>query len=108
MSVTSRVAAEVTARLKVEKPGEICPEAPDELANAMTDLGGNVVYVVLGLFAIATVISIGLILIGKSSNSQMLTRCGVGGLVGVVVLAVVWVTVPGIADTIIDTGCIGG
>lgn len=105
MTLTSYLAASLS--LPRAKPGPICPSAPAEMANAVSDLGGYVVYVVLALVGVTIAASVGLLLAGKASNSQMMTRSGAGGLLIVVVGAILWVTIPGIADGIIGTGCVG-
>lgn len=104
MNLTHHVGAVLT--LPAEKPGTMCPEAPTAMANAVNDLGGYVLYGVLALVAVTIAVSIGLLFAGKASNSQMMTRSGAGGLLVVLLGAILWVTVPGIADGIIGTGCI--
>jgi|JI9StandDraft_1071089.scaffolds.fasta_scaffold219275_2 hypothetical protein len=105
MNLTHHVGAVLT--LPAEKPGEICPDAPAAMADAVTDLGGYVLFAVLGLVAVTIAASIGLMFAGKAANSPAMTRTGAGGLLVVLLGGILWVTVPGIFDGIIGTGCIG-
>ena len=57
MTLTSYLAASLS--LPRAKPGPICPSAPAEMANAVSDLGGYVVYVVLALVGVTIAASVG-------------------------------------------------
>ncbi len=70
-------------------PLKICPVAPTGVAAYTDQISGMVLWSVLWLFGIAALVSVGAILVGRATHSPHLSKGGIIGLAGVLVLAVV-------------------
>ncbi len=63
--------------------------------------------VVLWLFGIAALVSVGAILVGRATHSPHLSKGGIIGLAGVLVLAVVLMGGYGMLNGILGDCCVG-
>lgn len=89
------------------RPLQVCPIAPPGVETYTNQISGNVLWAVLWLFFIAFAVSIGAILVGRATHSPHLSKGGIIGLAGVLVLAVVLMAGYGMMTGILGTGCVG-
>lgn len=85
---------------------QICPVAPTNVTQYTDKIAGNVLFVVLWLFGVAAVVSVGAILVGKIMHAPHITKGGTLGLAGILVAAVVLMGFTGMLNGILGTGCI--
>ena len=88
-------------------PLKICPVAPTGVAVYTDQISGMVLWSVLWLFGIAVLVSVGAILVGRATHSSHLSKGGIIGLAGVLVLAVVLMGGYGMLNGILGNGCVG-
>ena len=88
-------------------PLKICPVAPTGVATYTDQISGMVLWSVLWLFGIAVLVSVGAILVGPATPAPHLSKGGIIGLAGVLVLAVVLMGGYGMLNGILGNGCVG-
>ena len=88
-------------------PMKICPVAPTGVSAYTDQISGMVLWSVLWLFGIAALVSVGAILVGRATHSPHLSKGGIIGLAGVLVLAVVLMGGYGMLNGILGDGCVG-
>ena len=88
-------------------PAQICPVAPAGVSTYTDQISGMVLWAVLWLFGIAALVSVGAILVGRATHSPHLSKGGIIGLAGVLVLAVVLMGGYGMLNGILGDGCVG-
>lgn len=84
----------------------VCPKAPPGADIPAGDIQGYVLWGVGLLFLVGVVIGVGAILAGRIFNSPHASKAGVVSLVVVLLAAVAYVTLPGIVQGVLGTGCI--
>lgn len=89
------------------RPLQICPVAPTNVSGFTDQISGNVLWVVIWMFGIALLVSVGAILAGKAIHAPHITKGGVTGLAGTVATAVVLMAIFGIVNGILGSGCVG-
>ena len=97
----------MTATLPLLLPLKICPVAPTGVSVYTDQISGMVLWVIIWLFGIATLVSVGAILVGRATHSPHLSKGGIIGLAGVMMLAVVLMGGYGMLTGILGDGCVG-
>ena len=105
-SAAARLAPNDTTR--VARALEVVRATGRPLAAWQADkIGGYIVWGAIWMFAIAGVLCVIAMLIGRGIHSPHLTKGGAVGLIVVLIAAIVYVAFPGVVNGIIGTGCIG-
>jgi len=84
----------------------VCPVAPKGIASSTDMIAGNVLWVVIWMFGIATFVSVGAMLVGRIFHAPHISKGGAMGLAGVVGTAIVLMVIGGIIAAIIGSGCV--
>jgi hypothetical protein len=85
---------------------QICPVAPSNVSQFTDQISGNTLWVVIWMFGIATIVSIGAILVGKIFHAPHITKGGTIGLGAILATAVVLMGFSGMLNGILGSGCI--
>lgn len=88
-------------------PTQICPKAPEGVQTFTDQIQGNTLWVVIWMFGIASIVSIGAILAGKIFHAPHITKGGTIGLAAILATAVVMMGFTGMLNGILGSGCIG-
>lgn len=83
----------------------VCPIPPPGLAVYADQVAGWVKWGVVILVGLAGLVSIGAILVGRLFSHPHASRMGAMGLAGVIMCAILVVTIPGLLDAIVGSGC---
>jgi len=85
---------------------EVCPVAPGDAAKYVDQITGNVLWGVGVLFLLAVVVAIGAVVAGRLFSMPHASKVGVISLVVVFVAAIAYLTLPGMLDALMGSGCI--
>jgi hypothetical protein len=87
-------------------PLDVCPSAPDGAKPLITSVMGWVFWAVIILFWAGIVMGIGSIVAGRLFGLQHSSKIGVISLVVTVLCAILYMTLPGMLDGIVGSGCV--
>ena len=85
---------------------EVCPVAPGDAAKYVDQITGNILWGVGVLFLLAVVVAIGAVVAGRLFSMPHASKVGVISLVVVFVAAIAYLTLPGMLDALMGSGCI--
>ncbi len=83
----------------------VCPQAPPGMQQYQDQLVGWVKWAVIGLLALGALVSLAGILVGRLFSAPHASRAGAMGLAVVVVCAILFVTILGVINGIVGSGC---
>lgn len=83
----------------------VCPQAPPGMQQYQDQLVGWVKWAVIGLLTLGALVSLAGILIGRLFSHPHASRAGAMGLAVVVLCAILFVTILGVINGIVGTGC---
>jgi hypothetical protein len=83
----------------------VCPQAPPGMQQYQDQLIGWVKWAVIGLLALGALVSLAGILVGRLFSHPHASRAGAMGLAVVVLCAILFVTILGVVNGIVGTGC---
>lgn len=83
-----------------------CPSAPEGAEVPITDILGNMAWLVITLFSLAILLSVGALLIGRSIGNRGLVLTGVIGLGICIGAAIVYFVAPEVISGILGDGCV--
>src|SRR5215213_8115357 len=89
-------------------PLDICPVAPGNAQTYVDQITGYVLWGVGILFLIAVVVAIGAIVAGRLFSMPHASKVGVISIVVVFFCAIAYMVLPGLVDSLMGSGCIGG
>ena len=98
--VTSRPDRAVLAALS-----GVCPQAPPGMQQYQDQLVGWVKWAVIALMALGALVSLAGILVGRLFSQPHASRAGAMGLAVVVICAILFVTILGVINGIVGSGC---
>jgi hypothetical protein len=87
---------------------EICPVAPGNAQKYVDQITGYVLWGVGVLFLVAVMVSIGAIVAGRLFSMPHASKVGVISIVVVFFCAIAYMVLPGLVDSLMGSGCIGG
>lgn len=87
-------------------PLEVCPIAPPGAQQYADQLTGYVLWVVLALFIVGIIVSIGGIALGRILSMPHASKAGVVGIFVVFIAAVLYTVVPSMVAAITGSGCV--
>ena len=87
---------------------EICPIAPGNAQKYVDQITGYVLWGVGVLFLVAVMVSIGAIVAGRLFSMPHASKVGVISIVVVFFCAIAYMVLPGLVDSLMGSGCIGG
>lgn len=87
-------------------PLQVCPVAPGNAAQYVDQITGYVLWGVGVLFLLAVVVGIGAVVAGRLFSMPHASRVGVISLVVVFVAAIAYLTLPGMLNALLGSGCI--
>lgn len=88
-------------------PLDICPVAPGNAQTYVDQITGYVLWGVGVLFVVAIVVAVGAIVAGRLFSMTHASRVGVISIVVVFLAAIAYLVLPGMLQSILNTGCIG-
>ena len=83
----------------------VCPQAPPGMQQYQDQLVGWVKWAVIGLLGLGALVSLAGILVGRLFSQPHASRAGAMGLAVVVVCAILFVTILGVINGIVGSGC---
>jgi hypothetical protein len=83
----------------------VCPQAPPGMQQYQDQLVGWVKWGVIALMALGALVSLGGILVGRLFSQPHASRAGAMGLAVVVICAILFVTILGVINGIVGSGC---
>jgi hypothetical protein len=83
----------------------VCPQAPPGMQQYQDQLVGWVKWAVIGLLALGSLVSLAGILVGRLFSHPHASRAGAMGLAVVVLCAILFVTILGVVNGIVGSGC---
>ena len=83
----------------------VCPQAPPGMQQYQDQLVGWMKWAVIGLLALGALVSLASILVGRLFSHPHVSRAGAMGLAVVVLCAILFVTILGVINGIVGTGC---
>ena len=98
----------MTARVAALVVLQICPKAPGNAQTYVDQITGYVLWGVQVLFVIAIVVAIGAIVAGRLFSMPHASKVGVISIVVVFLCAIAYLVLPGLIDSVMGSGCIGG
>ena len=87
-------------------PLEVCPVAPGNAQVYVDQITGYVLWGVGILFLVAIIVAVGAIVAGRLFNMTHASRVGVISIVVVFIAAIAYLVLPGMLQSILDSGCI--
>jgi hypothetical protein len=95
----------LTERVLAASVAGVCPQAPPGMQQYQDQLVGWVKWAVIGLLALGALVSLAGILVGRLFSHPHASRAGAMGLAVVVLCAILFVTILGVVDGIVGSGC---
>ena len=83
----------------------VCPQAPPGMQQYQDQLVGWVKWAVIALMALGALVSLAGILVGRLFSQPHASRAGAMGLAVVVICAILFVTILGVINGIVGSGC---
>lgn len=103
--ITAFIDRALTDRAVLAALTGVCPQAPPGMQHYQDQLVGWVKWAVIGLLALGALVSLAGILVGRLFSQPHASRAGAMGLAVVVVCAILFVTILGVINGIIGSGC---
>jgi hypothetical protein len=96
---------ELTDRALKASLAVVCPQAPPGMQHYQDQLVGWMKWAVIALLALGALVSLAGILVGRLFSHPHASRAGAMGLAVVVLCAILFVTILGVVNGIVGSGC---